>query len=457
MTDCGPVAQRGRGSSRRDRGPEGDRAAPAGEATFLLDGQRRRLPPRRDHLAGGAPRRALHPAPLLAPWISGRTAPAAFALSRSTVARRRPARSRRPPGLEVESQTEELQRRAQDPAADAVRRGQSLLSVLREERQLPAAGHRPTRWTWRARTSRSSIRTGRSMRAIRTSCSTSTAASSAVCACAPAERSMARASLPSAATASARHLLVNSASGRLGDTDLTRPTAPPSICPVGAILPKRRGFAVPIGERRFDIKSVVRAGQPGGVVTMTSASTGRAAAAQAQGGHGFAGRLLRLPHVVPGHRRAPTRADRAHRVRPFAADRHQDGSAIATSASSRAACATRKTCTCCARFARIARRWWRWAPARSTAACPRSATTWTWASCSATIYQRQPGSSAGSAIPNDPELPLPLNQVRPIHEVVHVDYFLPGCPPSADAFWSFLNDLMAGRTPHLGHGLIHYD
>jgi len=60
-------------------------------------------------------------------------------------------------------------------------------------------------------------------------------------------------------------------------------------------------------------------------------------------------------------------------------------------------------------------------------------------------------------VPNDPELPLLLNQVRPIHEVVHIDYSLPGCPPSADAFWQFLTDLMAGRTPHLGHGLMHYD
>ena len=60
-------------------------------------------------------------------------------------------------------------------------------------------------------------------------------------------------------------------------------------------------------------------------------------------------------------------------------------------------------------------------------------------------------------VPNDPELPLLLNHVHPIHEVVHVDYFLPGCPPSADAFWSFLTDLMAGRTPYLGHGLLHYD
>jgi NAD-reducing hydrogenase small subunit len=73
------------------------------------------------------------------------------------------------------------------------------------------------------------------------------------------------------------------------------------------------------------------------------------------------------------------------------------------------------------------------------------------------VYHSRPGMSSGSAIPNDPELPLPLNQVRPIHEVVHVDYFLPGCPPSAETFWCFLNDLMAGRTPHLGHASLRYD
>ena len=35
-------------------------------------------------------------------------------------------------------------------------------------------------------------------------------------------------------------------------------------------------------------------------------------------------------------------------------------------------------------------------------------------------------------IPNDPEIPLLLNKVHPIHELVKVDYFLPGCPPSGD-------------------------
>ena len=73
------------------------------------------------------------------------------------------------------------------------------------------------------------------------------------------------------------------------------------------------------------------------------------------------------------------------------------------------------------------------------------------------VYCTQTGISANSQIPNDPELPLPLNQVHPIHAVVHVDYFLPGCPPSADANWAFFNDLIAGRTPPPGHGLMHSD
>jgi NAD-reducing hydrogenase small subunit len=60
-------------------------------------------------------------------------------------------------------------------------------------------------------------------------------------------------------------------------------------------------------------------------------------------------------------------------------------------------------------------------------------------------------------IPNDPELPLLLDKVRPIHEIVKVDYFMPGCPPSADVFWAFLTALIEGRDPTLPYDLIHYD
>ncbi len=48
------------------------------------------------------------------------------------------------------------------------------------------------------------------------------------------------------------HLLVNSPSGQLGDSALTVQDHAAHICPVGALLPKRRGFRVPIGERPFD-------------------------------------------------------------------------------------------------------------------------------------------------------------------------------------------------------------
>lgn len=51
-------------------------------------------------------------------------------------------------------------------------------------------------------------------------------------------------------------LLINAPSGRLADTDMALTDRAMQICPVGVILPKRRGFAVPIGERRFDRKPV---------------------------------------------------------------------------------------------------------------------------------------------------------------------------------------------------------
>ena len=55
-------------------------------------------------------------------------------------------------------------------------------------------------------------------------------------------------------------LLVNSESGTLADTDMTLQDRAATICPVGVILPKRRGFAIPIGQRRFDLQPVSEPG-----------------------------------------------------------------------------------------------------------------------------------------------------------------------------------------------------
>jgi len=60
-------------------------------------------------------------------------------------------------------------------------------------------------------------------------------------------------------------------------------------------------------------------------------------------------------------------------------------------------------------------------------------------------------------IPNDVEIPLLLDKVHPIHEVVKVDYTLPGCPPSADTIWTFLTELIEGKPISFPYSLIHYD
>jgi len=46
-------------------------------------------------------------------------------------------------------------------------------------------------------------------------------------------------------------------------------------------------------------------------------------------------------------------------------------------------------------------------------------------------------------------IPQLLKFVRPVHEVVPVDAFLPGCPPSADTIFYVLQELLAGRVPQL--------
>lgn len=46
-------------------------------------------------------------------------------------------------------------------------------------------------------------------------------------------------------------------------------------------------------------------------------------------------------------------------------------------------------------------------------------------------------------------VPRLLERVQPVHEVVKVDHFIPGCPPSADVIHEFVVGLLEGRTPSL--------
>ena len=59
-------------------------------------------------------------------------------------------------------------------------------------------------------------------------------------------------------------------------------------------------------------------------------------------------------------------------------------------------------------------------------------------------------------LPVEPGIvPRLLERVLPVHEVVDVDVFLPGCPPSADIIHFALSELLAGRKPDLAGRLIY--
>jgi len=51
--------------------------------------------------------------------------------------------------------------------------------------------------------------------------------------------------------------------------------------------------------------------------------------------------------------------------------------------------------------------------------------------------------------PPQGDVPALLPTSRPLHEVVTIDVFVPGCPPSADTIYYVLNELLEGRCPDL--------
>lgn len=57
----------------------------------------------------------------------------------------------------------------------------------------------------------------------------------------------------------------------------------------------------------------------------------------------------------------------------------------------------------------------------------------------------------GEGPPRRPAEDIPdlLRRVRPVHEFVKVDTFLPGCPPPADAIFFLLSSLLEGHLPDL--------
>ena len=66
-------------------------------------------------------------------------------------------------------------------------------------------------------------------------------------------------------------------------------------------------------------------------------------------------------------------------------------------------------------------------------------------------------SVVGGLISDSPELWKPLDMVTGLDKVVNVDLFIPGCPPSADAIFFALSELLAGRMPVFPPQYFKYD
>lgn len=60
-------------------------------------------------------------------------------------------------------------------------------------------------------------------------------------------------------------------------------------------------------------------------------------------------------------------------------------------------------------------------------------------------------------IPYHPDIPRITKKVYPLHEVVKIDYFIPGCPPDGDAIFKVLDDLVHGRPFSLPAGINRFD
>jgi NAD-reducing hydrogenase small subunit len=60
-------------------------------------------------------------------------------------------------------------------------------------------------------------------------------------------------------------------------------------------------------------------------------------------------------------------------------------------------------------------------------------------------------------IPHSPEVPELFEKVRPIHECVKVDAYIPGCPPSAENIYFAITELLNGRIPVWSNGRLQYD
>lgn len=60
-------------------------------------------------------------------------------------------------------------------------------------------------------------------------------------------------------------------------------------------------------------------------------------------------------------------------------------------------------------------------------------------------------------VPNDPALPLLLDEVYPCAQVVEIDYQIPGCAPEGDIIFDTLSKLLTGKFRGFEREMIKFD
>lgn len=66
-------------------------------------------------------------------------------------------------------------------------------------------------------------------------------------------------------------------------------------------------------------------------------------------------------------------------------------------------------------------------------------------------------STVDGKIPTSPEIGKHTKLVKAVNQIVKVDFYIPGCPPRADAIFYVLKELVEGRKPLLVGELLRYD
>ena len=60
-------------------------------------------------------------------------------------------------------------------------------------------------------------------------------------------------------------------------------------------------------------------------------------------------------------------------------------------------------------------------------------------------------------IPNHEDIPKILNKVYPNHEIVKIDYHVPGCPPNANHIWNVVKNILFQEEHSIAYPEYKYD